>query len=209
MREVTRTFCICLAVIICLFGDRPLVGQVVDSVQYIRRTERLTYIAFVPAKQRCENWAVASAVQSTFEMEGVPLPQSALVLKLSGTDSCGPNLKSPAELVNVIQGEYKLSAGGTVDVQAQLHDTYVDPGRLITLIRDNRPFLWIWNDHVYMAAGIVYVDAVHSSGLHEYDIQQIELMDPFAGAEQKPTIFQKTQTTLAQVRGIIEIAASH
>ena len=179
-----------------------------DSVQYIRRVDRLTYIAFVPAKQRCENWAIASAVQSALEMQGVPLPQSELVLKLSGNDTCGTNLKSPAELVNIIEGDYKLASGRTVHVQAKVDDTYVDPGRLIASIRDNRPFLWIWSNHVYMAVGITYVDAVHASGLHEYDIQQIELMDPFAGAEQQPTIFQKSRTTLGQVRGIIEIMAS-
>jgi hypothetical protein len=209
MKTVSRDLGICLAFILCLSGTRRLMGQDVDSVQYVRRTERLTDIAFLPAKQRCENWAVASAVQSALEMEGVPLPQSALVLKMSGTDTCGPNLKSPAELADLIKGEYKLASGASVHVHAQLYDTHVDPGRLITSIRDNRPFLWSWNNHVYMVVGMVYVDAVHSSGLHEYDIQQMELMDPFAGAEQKPTIFQKTQATLAQVRGIIEIIASH
>jgi hypothetical protein len=33
-------------------------------------------------------------------------------------------------------------------------------------------------------------------------------LDPFAGAEQQPTVFQKSPVTLAQVRAIIEIAAS-
>ena len=179
-----------------------------DSVQYIRRVDRLEKVAFVPAKQRCENWAVASAVQSALEMEGVPLPQSELVMKLSGNDTCGPNLKTPAELVDRIQDDYKLANGGTVHVQAKVDDTYVDPGRLIGSMRDNRPFLWIWNNHIYMAVGIIYVDAVHASGVHEYDIQQIELMDPFAGAEQQPTIFQKSRATLAQVHGIIEIVGS-
>lgn len=206
MRAIPRNFSICLAVLICLVGTRQVMSQ--DSVNYVRRVDKLRYIAFVPAKERCENWAVGSAVQSALEMQEVPLPQSEVVLKLSGTETCGPNLKSPAELVNVIKGTYKLTSGRTAHVQAQAHDTYVDPGRLIASIRDNRPFLWIWNDHVYMAVGITYVDAVHASGLHEYDIQQIELMDPFAGAEQEPTIFQKSRTTLAQVRGIIEIVAS-
>ena len=206
MIAIPRGLGICLAVFICLFGTGQLRGQ--DSVQYIRRVDRLRYIAFVPAKQHCENWAVASVVQSALEMEGVPLPQSELVLKLSGNDTCGGNLKSPAELVKRIEGDYELADRRTVHVQARGDDTYVDPGRLIASIRDNRPFLWIWNNHVYMAVGIIYVDAIHSSGLHEYDIQQVELMDPFAGAEQQPTLFQKTRTTLAEVRGIIEIVAA-
>jgi hypothetical protein len=204
---IQRNLRICLGVFLFLSGAGQLIGQD-DSVQYIRRVERLRYISFVPAKQRCENWAFSSAVQSALEMGGVPLPQSELVLKSSGNDTCGANLKSPAELVKMIEGGYKLPSGRTVHVQAKVGDTYVDPGSLIASIRDNRPFLWIWNNHAYMAVGIIYVDAVHASGLHEYDIQQIELMDPFASAEQQPTIFQKSRTTLSQVRGIIEIVAS-
>jgi hypothetical protein len=204
---ILRPLGIYLALFVCVSGTGQLIAQD-DSVQYFRRVDRLKYIAFVPAKQHCENWAVASTVQSALEMQGVPLPQSELVLKLSGNDTCGPNLKSPAELVNMIEGDYKLASGRTVHVQAKADDTYVDPGRLIASIRENRPFLWIWHNHAYMAVGIIYVDAVHASGLHEYDIQEIELMDPFAGAEQQPRLFQKSRTTLTQVRGIIEITAS-
>jgi hypothetical protein len=179
-----------------------------DSVQYVPRVDRLTYVAFVPAKQRCENWAFAAALQSVLEMQGVGIPQATWVAKLSGNGGCGMSVKSAADLPDIIDGDYKLDSGATIRLKTEIVDTSVDPGRLIGDIRANRPFLVTWKNHVYMASAIYYVDEVHASGLHKYDIQEIHLMDPFSGAEQQPVVFHKSRTTLNEINSIVEVTAS-
>jgi hypothetical protein len=138
-------------------------------------------------------------------MQGVALPQAKWVNKLGGTETCNAFLKPPAAIADVIQGDYKLDNSETAHLQAIAEDTLVDPGKLIRAIRENRPFIWIWKKHAFMAVSIQYVEEIDSSGTRRYDIQEIDLMDPFAGAEQQPVVFRKGAASLKEVGGIIEV----
>jgi hypothetical protein len=166
--------------------------------------EDLRLVAFVPAKQSCENWGFAAAVQSLLEMQDVPLRQEHWVSKLSGGDVCEPLLRSPQELARAVDGDYRLAGARVVHLEARLEGTSVDPGRLVRSIRENRPFLLIWKRHTYIVIGVKYVETI-DRGIHDYNIQEMKLMDPVAGAEQEPMIFRKATGTLAEVNGILEI----
>lgn len=56
--------------------------------------------------------------------------------------------------------------------------------------------------------GIEYINAIdEASGKVQYDIRQIGLLDPFAGAEQQSVTFQKTAASLKEVDEIVEVIA--
>jgi hypothetical protein len=60
-----------------------------------------------------------------------------------------------------------------------------------------------------MAVSIQYVEQIDdASGARQYDIRQIDLLDPFAGAEQQPVVFKKTTASLKEVGGIVEVIAT-
>ena len=175
---------------------------------YVPRTDNVRQVAFVPARQSCENLGIAAAVQSVLATQKVDLPQSTLVMKLSGTDTCGPFLGGPAEAAKAVSGDYTLDNGRRIHVEALFEDTFVDPGRLIRAISEDRPFLLFWKHHAFMVIGLKYVEGIHSSGLHIYDIREMRLMDPFGSAEQSPTVFEKRQESLREVSGIVEVTAT-
>ena len=178
------------------------------AVRYVPFHQKLRDIAFVPAKERCDNWAVGAVLQSVLEMQGVAIPQAKWVTRLGGNDVCSPFLKTPAALASNIEGDYRLDNAKNVHLQAIAEDTFVDPGKLIKSIQENRPFIWIWKKHTFMAVGIEYIEEIDdASGVVQYDIRQIDLMDPFAGAEQQPVIFRKGPASLKEVDGIVEVMA--
>ena len=196
-----------LSVIALLSSASP---QDVGSVRYVQRYDRLRDIAFVPAKQRCENWALGAVLQSVLEMQGVAIPQAKWVVKLGGTNVCSPFLKAHSAIASNIEGDYRLDNADTVHLQATAEDTFVPPAKLINAIQQNRPFIWIWKNHTFMAVGIQYVEEIDdASGARQYDIRQIDLLDPFAGAEQQPIVFKKTTASLKEVGGIVEVIATH
>jgi hypothetical protein len=193
--------------VVALLGSAS--PQDVSSVRYVQRYDRLRDIAFVPAKQRCENWALGAVLQSVLEMQGVAIPQAKWVAKLGGTDVCSPFLKVPAAIASTIEGDYRLDNADTVHLQAIAEDTFVQPGKLVKAIQENRPFIWIWKSHTFMAVSIQYVEQIDdASGARQYDIRQIDLLDPFAGAEQQPVVFKKTTASLKEVGGIVEVIAT-
>jgi hypothetical protein len=177
-------------------------AAIVRSVQ-----EDLRLVAFVPAKQSCENWGFGAAVQSVLEMQNVPLRQEQWVAKLSGGEVCEPLLRNPQELARAVDGDYRLGGVRVVHLEARLEGTSVDPGQLVRSIRENRPFLLIWKRHTYIVIGLRYVETV-ADGIHDYNIQEMKLMDPVAGAEQEPIIFRKGTSTLPEVNAILEIIAT-
>jgi hypothetical protein len=178
--------------------------------QEIRRHDKLKEIAFVPAKQTCENWALGAVLQSVLEMQQVAIPQATWVSKFGGTAVCSPFLKSPAMIASTVQGDYRLSDNQTVHIQAKAEDTFVDPGMLIQAIDHNRPFILVWKKHTFMAVGVGYfLEIDPSSGVRLYDIQELDLMDPFLGAEQEPAIFRKSAASLKEIGGIIEVIATN
>ena len=189
-------------VLLLLFASAPAQSPlpIVRLVQ-----EDLRLVAFVPAKQSCENWGFGAAVQSLLEMQDVPLRQEHWVSRLSGGDTCEPLLRSPQELARAVDGDYRLAGARVVHLEARLEGTSVDPGRLVRSIRENRPFLLIWKRHTYIVIGVKYVETIDHRGIHDYNIQEMKLMDPLAGAEQEPIIFRKATSTLAEVNGILEI----
>jgi len=180
----------------------PVSGQHTTLVRSVQQDLRL--VAFVPAKQSCENWGFGAAVQSVLEMQNVPLRQEQWVAKLSGGEGCEPLLRNPQELARAVDGDYRLGGARVVHLEARLEGTSVDPGQLVRSIRENRPFLLIWKRHTYIVIGLRYVETV-DNGIHDYNIQEMKLMDPLAGAEQEPVIFRKGTSTLSEVNGILEI----
>ncbi len=189
-----------------VIGSFLLLGPVSAQYSAIVRSvqEDLRLVAFVPAKQSCENWGFGPAVQSVLEMQNVPLRQEQWVAKLSGGEVCEPLLRNPQELARAVDGDYRLGGGRVVHLEARLEGTSVDPGQLVRSIRENRPFLLIWKRHTYIVIGLRYVETV-ADGIHDYNIQEMKLMDPVAGAEQEPIIFRKGTSTLPEVNAILEI----
>lgn len=194
--------------VLCVIFAFPLGAQ--ETVDYFPRREDLRHVAFVPAKQECENWGLAAVLQSVLEMQHLDLPQTTWITKLNGTDTCGPLPGPPAEVAKTISGDYRLDSGRMFHVEAVAEDTFVDPGRLVRAIQENRPFVLIWQHHAYMVIGLRYVEGIErESRIRRYDIQEMRLMDPFAGAEQSPTVFKKQADSLKEIDGIIEVVATN
>jgi hypothetical protein len=170
--------------------------------------ETVNPVVITPAKQNCENWSFAAAVQSVLKAQDVPLGQEHWVTKLSGGDACDSALRDPQQLKRSVEGDYRLTDIRTVHLEVRLENTSVDPGQLVRSIRENRPFLLIWKRHAFVVVGITYLETVDKD-IHDYNIQQMKLMDPAAGPEQQPAIFRKTPETLQQVDGIMEIIATN
>jgi hypothetical protein len=205
VREILMRNLIRLSGVVLLFvlpsssQTQPTLVRVVE--------EKVKLTAVASAKQNCEDWNFAAAVQSVLKAQGVPFRQEHWVARLNGGETCDSILRDPQQLKRSVEGTHRLSESRTVLLEVRVENTSVDPGLLVLSIRENRPFLLIWKRHAFVVVGITYLETVDQN-IHDYNIQEMKLMDPAAGS-QEPIIFRKTPETLQQIDAIMEIIATN
>jgi hypothetical protein len=155
------------------------------------------------AQKPCDNWAWWAAVQSTFEQQNLPLPQSFFVDRSDG-GAC-LNDDHPLNLYDVASsstGDYELPNGKAFHSEVALGKTPVPAPMIVNALRAGRPLVMVWQNHPYVVQGIVFDDEVYPNQQHEFLPKELHLINP---ADGKPVKLTLDDDTLKDIVGVMDV----
>jgi hypothetical protein len=159
------------------------------------------------AQKPCDNWAWWAAVQTTFEQQNVPLPQSYFVDRADG-GAC-LNEDHPLTLYDVatsIPGDYALPNGRRFHAEAKLGDTAVPAAFIVSALRAGRPLIMSWRKRPFIVQGIVFDDHVFPGDQHQLQPKELHLINITNGEAVKLALDDDDAT--ADIVGVIDITVS-
>jgi hypothetical protein len=163
---------------------------------------------FATAERPCANYGWAAAMQTLLAGTGLKLTQEQWVTKVSGGAKCILSVDDFAAMTQAAEGEYVLAGGRRVRLRVLLQGgapTIVDS--LIVRLRAGRTYMVMWNDRLYLLAGILYDDRMRSYYSHVYVVKELRLVDPLVapGRPGRTVTLQRGEDNLDQIRGLISV----
>ena len=176
-------------------------GQAVD----------LPALPAVAARQKCENWAWAAALEgAVYVAAGASLPQGDWVLKAGGTEACLDVAPTPEQMRRAAEGEYGLEDGRKLRLELRFRPgapTTVDD--LIVAVQQRRPPLVFWRGHAYLLAGLTYDEFIAPTGSRFFEVRELRLLDPLAALDKKAVerlvTFVRNRDDPAEIDGVLEV----
>lgn len=182
----------------------------VPHVVHPGQTVNIPGLTSVVAGQQCQNWAWAAALESILKTQAVELRQNYWIMKSAGGEVCKDDAIDLDALAKLITGEYILSDGQKVRLAATAKAGA--PGQVDLLIaapRSGRPMLFFWKGHPYLYRGMIYDEMVAATGDKEFEIRQLNLLDPyFSGVEKQAATFKRDLDDAADINGLLDVVAT-
>ncbi len=137
--------------------------------------------------ERCLSRSWSWAVDAILSGQGVGLGQSFWMDRFFGGDVCPATLPAAASLARRIDGDQFLDDGTKVKLQAVVLGISASSG-MVEVSERGSSCVVVWKGHPYVTThlrGIVWTD---KSGARTYEIQEIDLYDPYEGRRAKFSI---------------------
>jgi hypothetical protein len=118
--------------------------------------------------------------------------------------------KSLKDIANKLQGRHLLSDGRAIMVTTEyLTPDEVNAGHLITMIRNQRAALMMWNSRVYVLSGVTYVGTVdYSTNATEYAVHKFLLQDVRFSDSRRAVTFDRLTEDASKVQGLLFVQAT-
>ncbi|MGA2375087.1 MAG: hypothetical protein ABSF72_06175 [Candidatus Sulfotelmatobacter sp.] len=118
--------------------------------------------------------------------------------------------KSLKDIANKLQGRHLLSDGRAIMVTTEyLTPDEVNAGHLITMIRDQRAALLMWNSRVYVLYGVTYVGTVdYSTNDTAYAVHKFLLQDVRFSDSRRAVTFDRLTEDASKVQGLLFVQAT-
>ncbi len=65
----------------------------------------------------------------------------------------------------------------------------------------------LWNSNLYVVYGVVFNETLYSSGLHDYAIHKLLLIDPRFSGVRRETCFDRLKDDWEKVKGLLRVRA--
>jgi hypothetical protein len=118
--------------------------------------------------------------------------------------------KSLKDIASKLQGRHLLSDGRAIMVTTEfLTPDQVNAGHLITMIRNQRAALMMWNSRVYVVYGVTYVGTVdYSTNETAYAVHKFLLQDVRFSDSRRAVTFDRLTEDAGKVQGVLFVHAS-
>ena len=118
--------------------------------------------------------------------------------------------KSLKDIANKLQGRHLLSDGRAIMVTTEyLTPDEVNAGHLITMIRNQRAALMMWNSRVYVLSGVTYVGTVdYSTNATAYAVHKFLLQDVRFSDSRRAVTFDRLTEDASKVQGLLFVQAT-
>jgi hypothetical protein len=74
--------------------------------------------------------------------------------------------------------------------------------------REGRPLIFFWKGHAYVYRGLLYDQMIASTGQRQFEVRQVELLDPFfQTVEKQETTFDRDKDDPADIDGVLDVKA--
>jgi len=189
--------CVLLALLPYFLLSDPLAGQ----TSYPQQEVHVHDLPQVVARSKDPSDVLAASVEVVVHDRSVCCGKdSALQDSVQAADP-----KSLKDIANRLQGRHLLSDGRPIMVTTE----YIAPdqltaGHLVYMLMQNHAALMIWNSHLYVVDGAIYLLAVDNSGLQSvYAIQKFLLSDARFADSRREVVFNRETEDPAKVQGIL------
>jgi hypothetical protein len=118
--------------------------------------------------------------------------------------------KSLKDVASKLQGRHLLSDGRAIMVTTEfLTPDQVNAGHLITMIRNQRTALMMWNSRVYVVYGVTYVGtADYSTNETAYAVHKFLLEDVRFSDSRRSVSFDRLTEDAGKVQGLLFVEAA-
>lgn len=171
------------------------------------QTADLTTRRLATARQNCENWALAAALEELLASQKVALDQKFWVMRLYYGEICTERLPSIEQLAQAVNQDFVLEDGR--HVRLELHWMPGAPTNIDSVLFDlkqDRPALLLLRGHPYYLVGATYDEHIRGDGLRFYEIKELRLTNTLPG--QPPVTFQKAKDDVTEINGILTVTAT-
>lgn len=176
-----------------------------------KRTADVEGFQHIAVGQNCPNWCWAAGAAMLARSQGVSIPQEHFVERIFGPGRpCLPTFGSFEPIARALRGTYRLAGGSTVAFNATYsYGLPSDVDGMIRSIRENRPFIFAWEGHVFVAYGVSWIESPGGRGLPPIQITQIRLIDPlFKFGRPKFASFDVGKHRFEDIDGTLELLVS-
>lgn len=171
------------------------------------QTASLDTSKVVPAKQKCENWALAAGLEAMLREQKVSLDQSFWVMRMNGGELCVSDLPSPDTLARLVDREFVLDDGRHVRLELNFTaGAPTDIDSVIARLQRQEISLMLWRGHPYYLVGATYDEYVGRDGGRLFVIKELRLANTFAGVP--GVTFEKGRDDPADIGGIVTVSAT-
>jgi hypothetical protein len=160
-----------------------------------------------PAKQNCENWAMAAGLETMLQRQNVPLDQSFWVMRLNGGELCVDDTPTIDALKLVVNRDFVLDNGRHVRLEIQFTPgppVSIDP--VIAGLKLQQVTLLLWRGHPYYLTGLTYDERIGRDGTRYFEVKEIRLANTYA--KLPGVTFQKGRDDPAEIQGILSVSAT-
>ena len=204
-RRMRSAFCLlaesvpalCLALCCLAYGQQ---------VAYPEQEIRVNDLSALTARSPHAADVLATSLEILFNDKAVCCGKnSALEDSIESADP-----KSLKDIANKLQGRHLLSDGRAIMVTTEyLTPDEVNAGHLITMIRNQRAALMMWNSRVYVLSGVTYVGTVdYSTNATEYAVHKFLLQDVRFSDSRRAVTFDRLTEDASKVQGLLFVQAT-
>ncbi len=165
----------------------------------------------IRARQPCENYAWAAALQMLLAAQDVDLSQDYWIDRADG-GQCRDHAASLEETARLLDGEYTLpTADGARRVRLTAQVTAGPPSadHIIAGLLEGHPALLLWKKRAYVLVGVLYDELTYSSGQKDFEIRELRLLNPLAPPDQPDTaVFSPATDDPATLDGALTLTAT-
>jgi hypothetical protein len=160
----------------------------------------------VAAKQNCDSWGWAAAVETMLVYRDVPLKQQFWAEK-AFSSQCPAETASFEQLAHFIDDDYLFDDQRKLRLENRfLAGASAAPDFLIMSMRQQHPLLLIWKKHPYILYGVQYDEFIKPNANRMFIIQKMSLADPLAMTrDHRFVVFDRSVDDASDIDGIMDI----
>ena len=191
--------CVLLSESLCDGKKFPGMQEIDDQ------TSEIKGLHDVQAKQSCESWGWAAAVETLLSYRDVPLKQQYWAEK-AFSSQCPVETPGYDQFARFINDDYILDDQRKLRMESRVFDgASVTPDFLIMSMRQQRPLLLWWKKHPYVLYGVTYDEFIKPNANRMFIIQKMNLADPLAAKDKHFVVFDRSADDISEIDAIVDI----
>jgi hypothetical protein len=203
-------FCILTIFVFLIFVSSLAHGQEEGnpSVFLPNQEVRVANLPPLTAPSTSTSAVLATALETIFHDKTVCCGKDSALEDgvLYATQSDPVSLK---ELSDKLRGKHRLSDGRPIAVEAEYFPQgSIYANLIVRTLLDQHAQLIQWKSHLYVLYGAIFDETRYSSGVREYAIHKLFLLDPRFSDQRREIVFNRDTDDWEQVQGLLTVAVS-
>lgn len=171
-----------------------------------KQSANLEKTDFKVAEKPCANWTWVAGIVAMAANRGAEITQQYLVDRLYGGSICATSPVDVESLSRQISRDYVLADGQKFRLEAQFTaGAPTQPDPLIVAMRQNRPLMLLWSNHIYLLTGVNYDEYTAPTGNKLLIVTELRLFDLSPNAAKHDITFSRERDKADDLNGVLDL----